>query len=65
MHADAALREWHRDAARADRELERSAVAGKRGEEVDRLLDDGGVELVARRFVVARGHALAEVVLGH
>ena len=65
MHVDAALRERHRDPAGADAELERIAVAGEVGEEVDGRLDDRRVELLAGRLVVPLGDALAEVVLGH
>ena len=65
MHGDAALRERQRDAAGADPELERRAVAGQLREEVD----DGTDVLCAGElrpwFVVSRGDALAEVVLGH
>ena len=65
MHPDAASRERERDAARADAELERGSVAGQLGQEVDDRIDDARLEHVGGLFVVALGHALSEVVLGH
>ena len=44
MHGNAALGEGQRDAAGADAELERRAVAGQIGEEVDGRVDDRRVE---------------------
>ena len=65
MDADAAPRERQRDPAGADAKLERGAVAGQLGEEVDDRFDDCRVEHVGARLVVPLRHALAEVVLGH
>ena len=61
MHADAAPGERQRDAAGADPELERRAVAGELREEVDGGLDDRRLEHVGRRLVVPRRDLLAEV----
>ena len=57
--------ERQRDAAGADAELERRAVAGQIGEEVDGRVDDRRVEHVGGRLVVALCNSLAEVILGH
>ena len=58
-------RERQRDPAGADAELERGAVAGEFGEEVDGGIDGRGSNMLGRRLVVARCDALAEVILGH
>ena len=63
--ADAARGERQRDPAGADAELERGAVAGELGEEVDHRVDDAPGRTSPRRLVVAAGDRLAEVVLGH
>ncbi len=65
VHSDATLTERQRDAAGADAELERSAVARQPDEEVDRGIDV--LELIVARYglVVAGCDVLAEVVLGH
>ena len=65
MDRHAALRERERDPAGADAELERCAAARELGQEVHDRVDDGRVEELRQPLVVARGHALAEVVLGH
>ena len=65
MDSDAALRERERDPAGADAELECCAAARELGQEVHDRADDGRVEELRQPLVVARGHALAEVVLGH
>jgi len=65
VDAHAALRERERDPAGADAELECRAAAGELGQEVHDRADDGRVEELRQPLVVARGHALAEVVLGH
>ena len=49
MDADAALREWERDAARADSELEGGAAVREPGQKLHGGIDDGGVELVPGR----------------
>ena len=64
-HADAALCERKRDAAGADRELERAAVAGEAGQHVDRRVEGRGVEHRGGVLVVARRHLLAEELLRH
>ena len=65
MNTDAALREWQRDPARADAELEGASASSELGQEVDCRLDDGRVEHVGARLVVPRRNPLAKVVLGH
>ena len=62
-HRHAAPGERQRDPAGADAELERSAVSGQPGQEVDGRLDHGRVEHLGAAVVVALGHALTEVVL--
>jgi hypothetical protein len=61
--AHAALRQRHGDPARANRELERRAVAGELREHVDGRVDHGGVEHAPRGVVVTGRDALAEVPL--
>ena len=61
----AAACERQRDAAGADAELERRPVTGQVREEVDDGIDGGGSNMSASDVVVPRGHALAEIVLGH
>lgn len=58
-------RERQCDPARADGELEGSAVTGELGQHVDRRTENVGVEHRARALVVAGRDVLAEVVLGH
>jgi TfoX/Sxy family transcriptional regulator of competence genes len=65
VHSDAALRERQRDATRADAQLERGAVAGQTGEEVDNGIDDSRLGQLGVPLVVPLCHALAEVILGH
>ena len=65
MHADAALCERQRDAAGADAELERRAVAGEGGDEVDDGVDRRGLGHLVVGIVVPRRDVLTEVVRGH
>src|SRR5439155_15430749 len=65
VHRDAALAQGQGDAAGADAELQGGAVSGEVGKEVDRRVDDRGIEHAGRRGVVERGDALVEVDLGH
>ncbi len=62
-HRDAAPGERQRDPAGADAELQRSAVSGQPGQEVDGRLDHRGVEHLGAAVVVALGHTLTEVVV--
>ena len=59
-HAHAARGQRQRDPARADRELERRAVAGQLGQQVDGGLDHRRVEHARRVRRRRRGDALAE-----
>ena len=65
VHANAALRERQRDAAGADPELERGTVTGQVCEEVDDGIDRFRAGDLRSCVVVARGDALAEVILRH
>ena len=60
---DAAPGQRQRDPAGADAELQRGAVAGQTGQEIDRRLDHGRVEHLRAALVVALGHSRTEVVL--
>ena len=55
VYRHAARRERERDAPGADAELQRGAVAGELGQEVDRRTDDSRIELFRRVGVVALG----------
>jgi hypothetical protein len=58
VHPQAALGEWEGDPARADAELQRGAVAGQVGKEVDNGIDDRGLEQVGG------GHRLDVACIG-
>ena len=64
-HGYAARGERQRDPSGADGELERRAVAGQLGQQVDRRTEHVGVEHRAGGLVVAGGDVFAEVILEH
>ena len=63
MHRHPSPREWERNPAGADPELEGAAAARELGEEVDGRVDDRWVEHLGRGLVVSRGDALVEIAV--
>jgi hypothetical protein len=64
-HRHTSSRQRQCDPAGADGELQRGAVPGELGQQVDRRAVHAGVEHRGRALVVAGGDVLTEVVLGH
>ena len=65
MHAYAAPRERQGDAPGADAELERRAVSGELGQQLDDRVDGRRLEHVGGELVVPLRIALAPAVFGH
>ena len=63
MHLDAMLCEGKRDSPGADAKLERPAIAGQLGEQVDGGVDDRRVEHVRGGLVVPSCDTLVEVAV--